>query len=217
MTKMTTTTTTTTTTTSTTRDDDDEKATTAAEEECDGDARLARGGEASAAADDEDADAAGMSDEALMSSLVAMENHAFDPASYLLNRAQFNELLDLQTESEPDFMEDIVNMYCDDSQSMLEELRELVKTEGACTTEEMDKARATLHKLRGASSTLGAEGIQHTCEAMRESIVNEQHEALRRGPGSIEELEDRLKELKKVLKRYVAVSRECVVRKLSRR
>jgi len=162
-------------------------------------------------------EATSMSDEALMSSLVAMENHAFDPASNLLNRAQFNELLDLQTESEPDFMEDIVDMYCDDSQSMLEELRELLKTEGACTTEETEKARATLHKLRGASSTLGAEGIQHTCETMRESIVNEQYEALRRGPGSIEELEDRLKELKKVLKRYVAVSRECVVRKLSRR
>ena len=53
-----------------------------------------------------------------MASLVDMENHAFDPKNNLLNRAQFNELLDLQTESEPDFMEDIVNMYCDDSQSI---------------------------------------------------------------------------------------------------
>ena len=158
--------------------------------------------------------AATMSDEALMASLVDMENHAFDPKNNLLNRAQFNELLDLQTESEPDFMEDIVNMYCDDSQSMLDELRELVKTDG--TAEQLDKARATLHKLRGASSTLGAEGIQHTCEAMRESIVNQQYEALRRGPGSIEELEERLGELKRVLKKYVEVSRECVVRKLSR-
>ena len=111
-------------------------------------------------------------------------------------------------------MEDIVNMYCDDSQSMLDELRELVKTNG--TAEQLYKARATLHKLRGASSTLGAEGIQHTCEAMRESIVNQQYEALRRGPGSIEELEERLGELKRVLKKYVEVSRECVVRKLSR-
>ena len=158
--------------------------------------------------------AATMSDEALMASLVDMENHAFDPTNNLLNRAQFNELLDLQTESEPDFMEDIVNMYCDDSQSMLDELRELVKTDG--TAGQLDKARATLHKLRGASSTLGAEGIQHTCEAMRESIVNQQYEALRRGSGSIEELEERLGELKRVLKKYVEVSRECVVRKLSR-
>ena len=54
-----------------------------------------------------------------------------------------------------------------------------MKTDG--TAGQLDKARATLHKLRGASSTLGAEGIQHTCEAMRESIVNQQYEALRRG------------------------------------
>ena len=157
--------------------------------------------------------AATMSDEALMASLVDMENHAFDPKNNLLNRAQFNELLDLQTESEPDFMEDIVNMYCDDSQSMLDELRELVKR--------TVRRGSWIKRARHCINFVGrrrhsARRIQHTCEAMRESIVNQQYEALRRGSGSIEELEERLGELKRVLKKYVEVSRECVVRKLSR-
>lgn len=53
-------------------------------------------------------------DEALMAELLAMEKIAFDPTNTLLNRGQFNELLDLQTETEPDFMQEIVDMYCDD-------------------------------------------------------------------------------------------------------
>ena len=85
------------------------------------------------------------------------------------------------------------------------------------TTEGFDTARATLHKLRGASSTLGAEGIQHTCESLREAIVAEARDALSKGPGSLEELENRLNELKNFLKRYTCIGRECASRKLSRK
>lgn len=157
------------------------------------------------------------SDESLLGELLAMEKHAFDPVNNLLNRAQFDELLDLQTDSEPTFMEEIVEMYCDDSQTMLDELKEILNDEEKRTTEGFDTARATLHKLRGASSTLGAEGIQHTCESLREAIVAEARDALSKGPGSLEELENRLNELKNFLKRYTCIGRECASRKLSRK
>ena len=155
-------------------------------------------------------------DEALMAELLAMEKIAFDPTNTLLNRGQFNELLDLQTETEPDFMQEIVDMYCDDSHTMLDELKGILTEAEKRTTSGYDAARATLHKLRGASSTLGAEGIQNVCESIREAIVSESVDAMVKGPGSLEELENRLNELKTFLKKYVCVARECTVRKLAR-
>jgi histidine-containing phosphotransfer protein len=158
-----------------------------------------------------------MTDAALLGELLAMEKHAFDPVNNLLNRAQFDELLDLQTDAEPTFMEEIVEMYCDDSQTMLDELKGILNDEEKRTTEGFDTARAALHKLRGASSTLGAEGVQHTCESLREAIVSDARDALSTGPGSLEELENRLNELKSFLKKYTCVGRECAARKLSRK
>lgn len=156
-------------------------------------------------------------DESLVAELLAMEKRAFDPTNTLLNRAQFDELLDLQTDSEPDFMQEIVDMYCDDSQSMLEELQEILMDEKKRTPEGYETARAALHKLRGASSTLGAEGIQNTCETIREAIVSGDVDAMLKGPGSLESLESRLVELKMFLKKYICVSQECAVRKLARK
>lgn len=156
-------------------------------------------------------------DESLVAELLEMEKRAFDPTNTLLNRAQFDELLDLQTDSEPDFMQEIVDMYCDDSQSMLEELQEILMHEKKRTPEGYEAARAALHKLRGASSTLGAEGIQNTCETIREAIVSGDVDAMLKGPGSLESLEYRLVELKVFLKKYICVSRECAVRKLARK
>ena len=153
----------------------------------------------------------------ILSRIQAMEQHAFDPANNLLNRTQFTELLELESETEPDFMQDIVDMYCMDSQEMLEELKSILQSEPPLSDESYDTARAALHKLRGSSSTLGAEGIQHTCEALRELCVNKDTSKLTNGPGGLDELERRLHQLVVFLKKYLGLSRECASRSLSQR
>lgn len=156
-------------------------------------------------------------DDGLLERLRAMETHAFDPANNLLNRAQFSELLELQSETEPEFMGEIVDMYCVDSQEMLDELKTILLSDEETTEAGYDAARAALHKLRGSSSTLGAEGIQRTCETLRELIVNKEVDKIAKGPDGLEELEKRLDILRVFLKKYVRLSGECSERKLTRR
>ena len=155
-------------------------------------------------------------DDGLLERLKTMETHAFDPANNLLNRAQFSELLELQSETEPEFMGEIVDMYCVDSQEMLDELKTILLSEEETTEAGYDAARAALHKLRGSSSTLGAEGIQRTCETLRELIVNKEVDKIAKGPDGLEELEKRLDILRVFLKKYVRLSGECSERKLTR-
>ena len=49
-------------------------------------------------------------------------DQAYDEKNKLLNQTQFQELLELQTDEEPDFMEEIVQMYVSDAEEMLSEL-----------------------------------------------------------------------------------------------
>lgn len=156
-----------------------------------------------------------MSDDDILKEMNDMDQYAFDPKNVLLNRGQFNELLELQTDAEPEFMQEIIDMYCVDSQGMLDELKEILGQD-ECTDQGYDSARAALHKLRGSSSTLGAEGIQLTCESLRELCVNKDLVKIFTGPGSLQELETRMNELRAFLKKYTAFSAECVKRKLSR-
>jgi histidine-containing phosphotransfer protein len=155
-------------------------------------------------------------DDDLLERLRSMEQHAFDPANNLLNRAQFSELLELQSETEPEFMGEIVDMYCVDSQEMLDELKTILLSDDETTEEGYIAARAALHKLRGSSSTLGAEGIQRTCETLRELCVSKEVDKIAKGPDGLEELEKRLDILRVFLKKYVRLSNECTERKLTR-
>lgn len=52
---------------------------------------------------------------ALEAERVALEREAYDEKNRLLNQSQFQELLELQTDEEPEFVEEIVAMYVDDA------------------------------------------------------------------------------------------------------
>ena len=74
-----------------------------------------------------------------------------------MNESQFSELLGLQSEDEPEFIDEIIEMYTADARSMLDELKTLY----SANDEEVnyDDIRGTLHKLKGSSSTFGADGV----------------------------------------------------------
>ena len=48
-----------------------------------------------------------------------LEQEAYDEKNKLLNQSQFQELLELQSDEEPDFVEEIVEMYITDAKEML--------------------------------------------------------------------------------------------------
>ena len=94
--------------------------------------------------------------EELEAERLALEQEAYDDKNRMLKQSQFQELLELQTDEEPEFVEEIVAMFVDDAEAMLVELEELF-AEGAETPIDYAKARGVLHKLKGSSSTFGAD------------------------------------------------------------
>lgn len=140
----------------------------------------------------------------LPSQRAALEQEAYDEKNKLLNQTQFQELLELQTDEEPDFMEEIVQMYVSDAEEMLSELVKIFEA----AEPDYNKARAVLHKLKGSSSTFGADGVQQKCEELREHCIKEDVDACREGAGSLKQLREDVDRLSAFLARYTDKAKE---------
>jgi len=133
-----------------------------------------------------------------------LEQEAYDEKNKLLNPSQFQELLELQTDDEPNFVKEIVEMYITDAEGMLVELQDIF-TEANFQSGKPDynNSRAVLHKLKGSSSTFGADGVQQKCEELREHCMNEDLTSCRTGEGSLEDLAKMVELLKTFLTEYI--------------
>lgn len=141
-----------------------------------------------------------------------LEQEAYDEKNKLLNKSQFQELLELQTDEEPDFVEEIVDMYITDAKDMLKELNGIFAEEKVAASDDgkpdYNLARAVLHKLKGSSSTFGADGVQQKCEELREHSINEELDKCREGEGSLAELQQNVDNLSEFLAKYTAKTKE---------
>mmetsp|Transcript_19160 Transcript_19160/g.47859 ORF Transcript_19160/g.47859 Transcript_19160/m.47859 type:complete len:172 (-) Transcript_19160:181-696(-) len=145
----------------------------------------------------------------LESERATMEEEAFDKKNKLLNQSQFQELLELQTDEEPDFVEEIVEMYITDAQDLLSELHVLFSEDKFIEGKpDYNLARAVLHKLKGSSSTFGADGVQQKCEELREHCINEDLDTCRDGEGSLAQLQRNVDILSEFLAKYTAKTKE---------
>ena len=103
-------------------------------------------------------------------------------------------------------------MYLTDTKEMLGELSELFSEDKVKASEDgkpdYTTARAVLHKLKGSSSTFGADGVQQKCEELREHCIGEDPAKCRTGEGSLAELRERVDELAAFLARYIAKTKE---------
>mmetsp|Transcript_18169 Transcript_18169/g.29031 ORF Transcript_18169/g.29031 Transcript_18169/m.29031 type:complete len:193 (+) Transcript_18169:304-882(+) len=162
---------------------------------------------------------------ALEAERAELEQEAYDEKNKLLNQSQFQELLDLQTDEEPDFVEEIVEMYITDAKDMLKELDGIFsettpavapdseepsddKTPAPAPKPDYNLARAVLHKLKGSSSTFGADGVQQKCEELREHCINEVFDKCREGEGSLAQLQENVDNLSEFLAKYTAKTKE---------
>ena len=151
--------------------------------------------------------------EMIQNEIAMLEKQAYDTKSKLLNESQFSELLGLQSEDEPEFIEEIIEMYTADARSMLKELKTLY---GAQDNEvDFDHIRGTLHKLKGSSSTFGADGVTEMCDQIRELCIEKNVKDARDGPNSLVELEKRVEILAEFLTKYMEKLRELAAAKQS--
>mmetsp|Transcript_7085 Transcript_7085/g.12267 ORF Transcript_7085/g.12267 Transcript_7085/m.12267 type:complete len:138 (-) Transcript_7085:122-535(-) len=72
---------------------------------------------------------------------------------------QFSQLQLLEDESNPDFVEEMVELYFEDTVTKLEKLGEMM------TAEKMDvqELDSTFHQLKGSSASIGACGMAISC------------------------------------------------------
>ena len=94
-------------------------------------------------------------------------------------------------------MEEIVQMCVSDAEDMLSELVDIFQA----AAPDYNKARAVLHKLKGSSSTFGADGVQQKCEELGEHCIKEDIDACRED-GSLKQLREDVDRLSAFLARY---------------
>ncbi|XP_042050486.1 histidine-containing phosphotransfer protein 1-like [Salvia splendens] len=77
--------------------------------------------------------------------------------------AQFVELQMLRDESNPDFVMEVVTLFFEDSQRILNQLSNTLNDQSV----DFKKVDANVHHLKGSSSSIGALRVRNACIAFR--------------------------------------------------
>ncbi|KAF4356082.1 hypothetical protein F8388_013654 [Cannabis sativa] len=84
--------------------------------------------------------------------------------------SQFLQLLQLQDESNPDFVVEVVSLFFDDTEKLLNDLTAALEQQ--CV--DFKRVDAHVHQLKGSSSSIGAERVKNGCVAFR-NLCEEQN------------------------------------------
>ncbi|KAF8017938.1 hypothetical protein BT93_H2986 [Corymbia citriodora subsp. variegata] len=76
---------------------------------------------------------------------------------------QFTQLQQLQDENNPDFVVEVVSLFFDDSERLLNELAKALDQQNT----DFKKVDAHVHQLKGSSSSIGAQRVQRVCITFR--------------------------------------------------
>ncbi|XP_057499570.1 histidine-containing phosphotransfer protein 1-like [Actinidia eriantha] len=76
---------------------------------------------------------------------------------------QFTQLQQLQDESNPDFVVEVVSLFFEDSERLLTELTKTLDQHSV----DFRKVDAHVHQLKGSSSSIGAHRVQEVCISFR--------------------------------------------------
>jgi len=77
---------------------------------------------------------------------------------------QFQQLLDLQDETNPDFVSEVVELYFEDSVQKIERIHQLLST----PVPDFNELDQVVHQFKGSSASLGAMTMAQLCIKLRE-------------------------------------------------
>ncbi|AES82555.1 putative signal transduction histidine kinase, phosphotransfer (Hpt) domain-containing protein [Medicago truncatula] len=77
---------------------------------------------------------------------------------------QFNQLQLLQDESNPNFVVEVVTLFFEDAEKLLNQLEKEIGQENNIDFKRVD---ALVHQLKGSSSSIGAQRVQRVCIAFK--------------------------------------------------
>ncbi|PAN36682.1 hypothetical protein GQ55_6G288400 [Panicum hallii var. hallii] len=77
---------------------------------------------------------------------------------------QFQQLQMLQDASAPDFVSEVVTLFCQDGERIIGELAKLLEKPSV----DFDRVDAFVHQLKGSSASVGAQKVKNTCIQFRE-------------------------------------------------
>ncbi|KAE8010133.1 hypothetical protein FH972_006524 [Carpinus fangiana] len=102
-----------------------------------------------------------------MDGVVQLQKQLVDYTALLFHEGfldeQYNQLQQLQDESNPDFVVEVVSLFFEDSDRLLNELGKALEQK----TVDFKKVDAHVHQLKGSSSSIGAQRVQKLCIAFR--------------------------------------------------
>lgn len=77
---------------------------------------------------------------------------------------QFHQLMQLQDESNPDFVAEVVELYFEDSVAKIERIATML----SCGSPDFNELDQLVHQFKGSSASLGAQMIAQLCVRFRE-------------------------------------------------
>ncbi|XP_010522676.1 PREDICTED: histidine-containing phosphotransfer protein 2 isoform X1 [Tarenaya hassleriana] len=78
---------------------------------------------------------------------------------------QFSELRKLQDEGNPDFLTEVVSLFFEDCQKLINNMARILDQTGNVDFKQVD---ASVHQLKGSSSSVGASRVKSLCVAFKE-------------------------------------------------
>ncbi|CAA2991516.1 histidine-containing phosphotransfer protein 1-like [Olea europaea var. sylvestris] len=86
--------------------------------------------------------------------------------------SQFTQLYQLQDESNPKFVVEVVSLFFDDSERLINDLSRALDEPNV----DFKKIDAHVHQLKGSSSSIGAQRVKNSCISFRNSCEGQNTE-----------------------------------------
>ncbi|XP_022131357.1 histidine-containing phosphotransfer protein 4-like isoform X2 [Momordica charantia] len=118
-----------------------------------------------------------------------------------LDRDQFTQLEELQDDANPNFAEEIVSLFYNDSARLIRSIEQIMVSKPT----DFEKLDNYVHQFKGSSSSIGANRVTDACSKFREYCLAEKLEGCIR---SFQQVKQEHEILKKKLDTYFQLARQ---------